>query len=651
MTLALALAANATTFSLMDAIVLRPYRFAGVDRLLAIASQSPNAPIVERETVTRADFRDWQREAKTVSQLAAFEWWQPNLSGIENPEQVPGFKVSPEFFSLVGVTPIVGRTFLPDEAEPGRHQRVVLGHALWTRRFASDRSIVGRTVRLDGESYEVVGIAPEGFQMPLGAQVWAPISYDAKAWEIRTDANFTVIGRLADGASLETARAEFNAIVERQRKAYPDTNGKREVAVVSFSSGMNDPGAGPFIGTWQAAAGLLLLIACANIANLLLARGGERSQEFAIRLALGAGRGRLFWQTILEGLMLSSLAVAASVPLAMAGLGLSRRSIPDEVIRFVPGWSFIRLDLRLLLFTALLGVVAMLIFSLVPALQATRAQVSEGLRHSSRTLTPGRRRNWTRNVLATAQVALTLAVLFGSGLMLSAADRATTNLGFDKNNLLVAEVNLPARTYRIAGVAAPLPHQRARQHGRDSRGHRVGVHDQRAVRKLEHRSADLARGAGRARRRSAPRQLPADFAAVFLGAAHSPPGRARVQRCRSARLAAGRDRERRIRGNALAGAGPTRAPFQDRRRRPVDYGGRHFGQRRARLVLPAHRFNRVPALHAGAAVSRGLHAAHRRRSDGPGGRSAPRRRGRRSGSADREPVVDGLARSRRASPG
>ena len=210
---------------------------------------------------------------------------------------------------------------------------------------------------------------------------------------------------------------------------------------------MNDPGAGPFIGTWQAAAGLLLLIACANIANLLLARGGERQQERAIRLALGGGRGRLFWQTILEGLMLSSLAVAASVPLAMAGLGLSRRSIPDEVVRFVPGWIFIRLDLRVLLFTALLGVIAMLIFSLVPALQATRAQVSEGLRHSSRTLTPGRRRNWTRNVLATAQVALTLAVLFGSGLMLSAADRATTNLGFDKNNLLVAEVNLPARTY------------------------------------------------------------------------------------------------------------------------------------------------------------------------------------------------------------
>jgi putative ABC transport system permease protein len=450
-TLALALAANATTFSLLDAIVLRPYRFDGVDRLMAVASQVQGAPFYDRETVSRADFRDWQRDAKSVKQLAAFEWWQPNLSGIDNPEQIPGFKVTAEFFDLLGVSPRLGRTFLAEELEPGRHQRVILGYALWTRRFASDPAIVGRTVRLDGEPYEVVGVAPAGFQIPLGAQVWAPISYDAAGWDNRRDTPLTVIGRLADGRSLENARAELTAIGERLRAAYPETNGTREVRVTTFALGMNDPGAGPFIGTWQAAAALLLLIACANIANLLLARGGERAQEFAVRLALGSSRARLFWQTILEGLTLSALAVVSSIPLAWVGLGLSRRSIPESVIRFVPGWQYIQIDVRLLAVTALLGTVAMLLFSIVPALQATRSEVGDQLRQSGRSLTPGRRRNWTRFVLATAQVSLTLAVLFGSGLMLSAADTAANGaVGFDKRSLLVAQVDLPERSHQDA---------------------------------------------------------------------------------------------------------------------------------------------------------------------------------------------------------
>ncbi|MEO8682230.1 MAG: ADOP family duplicated permease, partial [Vicinamibacterales bacterium] len=464
-TLALALAANATTFSLMDAIVLRPYRFDGVERLIAAASQAPSATLFDRETVTPADFRDWQRDVQSVDKFAAFDWWDANLSGIDNPEQVPGFKVTPDFFNVLGVKLSLGRVFLPEESEPGRHQRVILGHDLWTRRFAADPSIVGRSVRLDGEPYEVVGVAPQGFRIPLGAQVWAPIAYDAHGWDERKSGHLTVFGRLAEGASLAAARAEITAVVARQRAAFPETNGQREVTVTDFSGGMNDPGAGPFIGTWQAAAGLLLLIACANIANLLLARGGERSQEFAVRLALGASRTRLFWQTILEGLILAGGAVAASVPLAWVGVGLSRSSIPDSVIRFVPGWNFIRLDGRLLVFTALLGTVAMLLFSIVPAVQATRSQVGDSLRQSGRSLTPGRRRNWTRNLLATAQVALTLAVLFGSGLMLSAARGAVNGaLGFDKENVLFAQMNLPERSYEaldkrrrlITGVLASM---------------------------------------------------------------------------------------------------------------------------------------------------------------------------------------------------
>ena len=454
MTLALALAANSTTYSLMDAIVLRPYRFPDVDRLLIVVSHPANEVqrLLDRDSVARGDYRDWQRESKTVRQWAAYEWWDANLSGVDIPEQVPGFRVTPGFFSTLGVTPALGREFLDEEAQPGRHRRVVLSHTLWTRRFAADPGIVGSSIRLDGEPYEVVGVAPEGFQVPLGAEAWAPIAYDAAQWQDHgSTTDLSVIGRLAGGATLEGARAEIAAVVDGQRRDHPDTNANRAATVVSFTAGMADPGSGPLMAVWQVAAGLLLLIACANIANLLMARGTERSQEYAVRLALGASRSRLFGQTLIEGLMLSALACGASIPLAVAGLGMSRRAIPESVIRFIPGFEFIQFDVRLLALTALLGTTATLIFAMVPALQAMRSDVSESLRQSGRTQTPARGRRRLRSVLATSQVALALALLFGSGLVLTAADRFTNGvLGFDKHNVLVAQLVLPERAYAAA---------------------------------------------------------------------------------------------------------------------------------------------------------------------------------------------------------
>ncbi len=211
---------------------------------------------------------------------------------------------------------------------------------------------------------------------------------------------------------------------------------------------MADPGAGPFMAITQAAAILLLLIACANIANLLLARGAERSAEYSLRLALGASRARLFGQTLIEGVLLSALAVLLSMPLLAIGLGLSRASLPASVMRFLPGWAFIEIDLRLFTLTALVGMGAMLLFSFVPALQAVRSQVADSLRQSGRTLTAGRNRQWLRRTLATTQMALALALLFASTLALTAADRTINGvLGFDKNNVLVGQLVLPARTY------------------------------------------------------------------------------------------------------------------------------------------------------------------------------------------------------------
>jgi putative ABC transport system permease protein len=451
LTLALALAANSTTFSILDALVLRPYRFAGVDRLIVATTVAPEDTFIDRANVTAADFREWQSQSKTVKAWATYQWWDANLSGVDIPEQVPGFFVSPGFFSLFGAEPIIGREFLDAEAQPGQHHRVVLGHGLWSRRFASDPAIIGKQVRLDGEPYEVVGVAPPGFNTPDGAEVWAPAAPTDQQRADRRAEVLGVYGRLADGATLEQARAEVTSIVDAQRQDHPDTNIKRYARVLSFTQGMADPGAGGFLGVWQAAALLLLLIACANIANLLMARGAERTSEYSIRLALGASRARLFGQTLIEGLILSFGALLLSMPLIGLGLALSRASIPVSVLRFIPGWAFIRVDLQLFLATAALGTMAMMIFATLPAMQAIKAQVSDTLRQSGRTLTPGRNRQWLRSVLATTQVALALALVFASALAMSSADRTVNGvLGFDKNNVLVAQLNLPERNYSDA---------------------------------------------------------------------------------------------------------------------------------------------------------------------------------------------------------
>ncbi len=291
-------------------------------------------------------------------------------------------------------------------------------------------------------------MARPGFNIPDGAELWAPLALTERQWADRRAENYGVYGRLADHASLEQARAELTAIVDTQRREHPETNSRRLARVVSFTRGMGDPGAAGFIAVWQAAALLLLLIACANIANLLMARGAERAPEYAVRLALGASRARLFTQTMLEGLLLAAVAVLVAMPLVVIGLALSRASIPAAVLRFIPGWSFIRLDAELFVVTALLGTVAMVMFSMLPAMQAVRAQVADTLRQSGRALTPGRNRQWLRSALATTQISLALALVFASTLAVTAAQKTVSGrLGFDKENVLVAQLNLPERSY------------------------------------------------------------------------------------------------------------------------------------------------------------------------------------------------------------
>jgi len=451
LTLALALGANATIFNLADALYLRPFRFAGVDGLVVVASAPENDPLADRSSVAPADYREWVEASTTLTDFAAADFWDPNLSEVDAPEQLAGFRVTPGFFRAVGAAPALGRTFLDEEVIPGADRRVVLSHGLWVRRFGADPTLVGRHIRLNGEPHEVVGIMRPGPSLPYGAEVWAPLAYTEEEWQERRRGWLLVVARLGDGQTVGTAHAEMEAIVARQRQRFPETHATREVAVSGFIDGMRDAGAGPFLAIWQAAAMLLLLIASANIANLLMARGTERQQEFAVRLALGAGRWRLALQVMFEGAWLAVVSIALALPLAALGVHGMRSGLPPSVLRWVAGYEFMRVDWAVLGVTALLGAAATLFFSVMPALQATRAAISDHLRQGARGSTVSRSRRWLGTALAAGQVALTLTLAVGSVLILGAVDAAVNGaLGFDKQHVMTATLSLPERPYADA---------------------------------------------------------------------------------------------------------------------------------------------------------------------------------------------------------
>ncbi len=287
-----------------------------------------------------------------------------------------------------------------------------------------------------------------GIAIPFGAQAWAPLAWPGERWTDRQRGGLLVVGRLADGQSIDSARAEMAAIVERQREAYPGTNARRGLTVASLTRGLADGFAAPLLAIWEAAALLLLVIACANIANLLLARGSERQQEFAVRMALGAGRWRIARQLVLEGAMLAGVAVLVAVPLAIAGTGVTRRGMPATIHRWVPGIDFIALDTAALVATMALGAVATMFFACLPALQASRADAALALRDGGRTMTGVSGRGWISKGLVVGQVALAVCLVVGAGLVVDGLDRTVNGtLGFDRRHVMTAELRLDGRAY------------------------------------------------------------------------------------------------------------------------------------------------------------------------------------------------------------
>jgi predicted permease len=451
-TLALGLGANAATFGMIDALLLRPFTIPNVDRLVVLSELSPQDPYPQ-EAVSPGNYLDLRRDPPAaITRMTTVGWGDVNLSGTDRPERVQGTRVGAAFFPMLSVTPADGRFFDPSDEAVGAPKTVVISDALWKRRFGGAANVIGSTVRIGGEPYTIIGRAPASFDFPNGSDLWRVSIFDADDQKDRAGKSLTVVAELAPGATVDQAQAQSAVKYQRLQELAPDANKIYTLKVFPFTKAMVDFGMPTVLGLWQAAALLLLLIAGTNIANLLLARGAERQRELAVRLAIGAGRGRIVRQMLVESLVLAAAAVPAALLVAWGSIELLRSMMPAELLRFVPGWMAMGVTPRVALVTALAALVTALLFGLLPALQSSRPQLSASLKDGGRSATSGIGRSRLRRGLVVAEIAIALPLLIASGLAAVAGHRmASGPQGYDPDNVVKLRLELPAATYPNAG--------------------------------------------------------------------------------------------------------------------------------------------------------------------------------------------------------
>jgi putative ABC transport system permease protein len=445
LTLALGIGANTAIFSVVNALLLRPLPYDEADRLLWVGGWATRSGD-KQQGVTPADFLDYREQCQSFAQLAASvsDSVPMNLSDNGEPERLKGGLVTANYLDVFGATPELGRTFLPDEDQQGRDRVVVISHGLWARRFGADPGIIDQTIKLDGRAVTVIGVMPLEFQYPPGVEVWKPFGFadppsPNNVFRSREFHFLRPVARLKPGVTIAQAQAEIEPIARRLEELYPKTNTDASLFLMPLQERL--------VGDIRltllvllGAVGCVLLIACANVANLLLARAASRQREIAVRGALGAGRGRIVRQLLTESLTLALLGGVGGLLLAKWGVGLlvglSADNLPrvDEVGINAPVFGFT-------LATALL---TGLLFGLVPALQAARLDLAEALKKGGKDAGGGVQRHRTLNLLVVGEVALAVVLLIGAGLLVNSFIRLQqVSPGFDDKNLLTARIDLP----------------------------------------------------------------------------------------------------------------------------------------------------------------------------------------------------------------
>ena len=445
LTLALGIGACSAIFSVVNVVLLRPLDYPEPGRIVAI--RETNLPQFPEFSVSPPNYLDWEKQTKSYEYLAAYGGASVNLTGEGEPQRLVGVKATAHYFDVYGIKPILGRMLLPEEDAQGKDHVVVLSYPFWQRVFGGGRDVVGRAVQLNGEPYTVVGVAPAGFGLTSKVDVWMPMAFkpDETANDARGGHYINVVGRLKPGVTVAQARAELEVIASQLAKQYPDSNKGWGIFMMTLQDyGVRD--VKPVLYTLLGAVGCVLLIACANLANLLLARATARHREISIRAALGASRARLVRQLLTESVVLSVCGGAAGLLLARGGLCALLALAPTSLPRITE----IHLDSGVLLFSLALSVATGLVFGIAPAWLAARADVNEALKQGTRGSTEGGARGRLRSALVVIEVTFALMLLGGAGLLArSFMQLAQVDPGFIPENATLLRLSLPQKKYAL----------------------------------------------------------------------------------------------------------------------------------------------------------------------------------------------------------